>query len=200
MPKMHRAPTQPMPTPGKSKSGGKAWIGVGVGLLIALILGGLAFAGFKVFGPQNNPTPTEESTSEPNISGGQTNATPSATPPIAGVQKDPCGDGVCTPGKEDNASCPKDCPPVSQGPYCGSVCASDADCTGLGVNPACAGGYCYDAQTCGGATTSGDSGGSSGGGSSGGTGAGPACSRTHCGNTLCEPWCGEDVASCPRDC
>lgn len=49
---------------------------------------------------------------------------------------------------------------------CGSSCTSDAQCAGLGPNPACAGGACYDAQACGGgATGGGDSGGSTGGGS-----------------------------------
>src|SRR5574341_111250 len=48
---------------------------------------------------------------------------------------------------------------------CGSPCTSDAQCAGLGPNPACAGGYCYDAQTCGA-----DSGGSTtGGGTDGGS-------------------------------
>jgi hypothetical protein len=47
---------------------------------------------------------------------------------------------------------------------CGSPCTSDAQCAGLGPNPACAGGACYDAQTCGDGTTGGgDQGGTDGG-------------------------------------
>src|SRR5574341_262285 len=42
---------------------------------------------------------------------------------------------------------------------CGSPCTSDAQCAGLGPNPACAGGACYDAQSCGGGITGGTDGG-----------------------------------------
>ncbi len=138
-----------------------------------------------------------------------------------------CVSGLnCTAGTTSNAACthPIQClpegpelpsgagpvvstiPPVSMStpiagsvaPACGSPCTSAEQCAGLGPNPACAGGFCYDAQTCGGGTSGGsDSGGTdSGGGTPGGS---DPCANS-CGNGVCEANCKEDSWTCSADC
>jgi hypothetical protein len=105
-----------------------------------------------------------------------------------------CGNAVCDPYCENVSNCPADCqgePPVG----CGSPCASDAVCAGLGPNPACVNGACYDGQTCGGETPAGGDNGGDGGEEDGGQ-----CSSSVCGDGKCDfPAC-EDSMSCPADC
>jgi hypothetical protein len=75
-------------------------------------------------------------------------------------------DGICcAEASETYLTSPTECQaPV---PACGSACVNDGQCAGLGPNPACAGGGCWDQQTCGGSSDGGNPGDGNNGGDGG---------------------------------
>lgn len=101
--------------------------------------------------PTDLPTPTVQPTAPADTDGGSTGG--GSNPPPATSQPP----STATPATDDSGG-------GSGSVSCGSPCSSDADCSGLGSNPVCAGGSCYDAQVCGNDSGGGGDGGDGGSG------------------------------------